>query len=205
MEALIIIDMQNDFTLPSGSLYIKNAEKIVNNINDLILKFKANHNLVIATKDFHPKKHVSFASSHNKQLYSSIRINGFKQIMWPDHCVQNSFGSEIVRAIDIANIDYIVKKGYKINNESYSGFADQNGEKTKLQEILEMYHIKKLTIVGLAFDYCVLYTIRDALSLKYEVATYLELTKSVNSNNNNKIISELKNQNVVFEEVLNYD
>ncbi len=205
MEALIIIDMQNDFATPSGNLYVKDGEKIITGINDLILKFRSKNNLVIATKDFHPLKHISFASTHNKPLYSSVIINGSSQIMWPDHCIQNSLGSEIVKSINIADIDYIVKKGYKINNESYSGFKDQNNEVTKLNEILKMHNIKKITIVGLSFDYCVLFTIKDALELNYQVSTYLELTKSVNPDNDSIIISELKNRNVNFKEVLNYD
>ncbi len=205
MKALIIVDMQNDFVIPSGSLYIKDAQKMITQINNLIQKFNTNNDLVIATKDFHPKKHISFASTHNKELFSSILINGFNQIMWPDHCVQGSDGADIVNDIDIKNINYIVKKGYKINNESYSGFADQNGEVTKLHEILQNYQIKDLTIIGVAFDYCVLYTIKDALKLNYNVSTYLDLVRSVNSDKTPEIINYLKKRKIVFKEVINYD
>ncbi len=192
MKALIIVDMQKDFANPTGSLYVKDGETIVSGINHLIDQYKLSKDLVIATKDFHPEEHISFASTHQKEEFSTIMIDGQEQVMWPDHCVQGSDGCELVSELKLSKIDFIVKKGYKVENESYSGFADQNGEKTKLTNILNIYKIKEIGIVGLALDYCVLYTVRDAVAQGLAVTLYQDLTKAVDSDKADAILKEIK-------------
>ena len=103
MKTLVIVDLQNDF-INGGSLEVPGGESIVDLINDVI----KNYDLVLATKDWHPKDHVSFASNHkNKNIGDIININGLDQVLWPDHCVQNTFGSDFPKSLNISNFNFI--------------------------------------------------------------------------------------------------
>ena len=161
MNALILIDIQNDF-LPGGSLEVQKGDEIIDNVNSIM----DNYNIVVATKDWHPKNHISFASNHkNKKAGQKIKINNLDQMLWPDHCIKDSKGSEFPEKLDSHKIHKIFYKGVDSNIDSYSGFYD-NGKirSTGLSNFLKKSNINQVDIVGLATDYCVKYSSIDAYS-----------------------------------------
>lgn len=177
MKALILIDLQYDF-LPNGSLAVANSDEILPTINNLQLNFEH----IIATRDWHPANHKSFASNHkNKQPGEFIELQGLSQVLWPDHCVQGSPGAEMSANVNQSTIDYIVYKGTDSEIDSYSAFFD-NGrlKKTELDAYLKRKKIKTLYVAGLATDYCVYFTVLDGLSLGYEVFVIEDACRAVN-------------------------
>lgn len=176
MKALIIVDMQNDFC-PGGALPVKDGNKIVPLINDLMKKF----GLVVATQDWHPKEHGSFASNHGKKPGEKIILNGLEQILWPDHCVQGTKGAEFVKGLDVKRIAKVFQKGMDKGVDSYSGFFD-NGHKnaTGLGDYLKKQKVAEVHIVGLATDYCVKFTALDALALGFKTVLVVDACKGVN-------------------------
>lgn len=117
MNCLIIVDVQNDFC-PGGALEVKDGDQVVPVINKVSNLFDK----VIATKDWHPYNHVSFAKTHNKNVYDIIKINDIEQVLWPVHCVQGTNGSDFHKDLDIRCLDLIVHKGTNPNIDSYSAF-----------------------------------------------------------------------------------
>ena len=180
MKALIVVDIQKDFC-QGGALEVKNADEIIPVTNKLIEKFQQENNLIIATKDWHPKNHKSFAVNSNGKIGECGILNGLEQIWWPVHCVQNESGSDFhEKLLPIKNIVY---KGTNEDIDSYSGFFD-NGKlhKTELDNILKNNKIDTLYILGLATDYCVKFTVIDALELGYQVYLIEDGCKGVNLN-----------------------
>ena len=175
-KALLIVDLQNDF-LPQGALAVPNSGQIVEVINNLMPLFEE----VYATKDCHPKNHVSFASRWNKEAGERVFVNGSKQILWPDHCIKGQWGYQFP---DLLNQESIAKEFYKGTDsdvDSYSIFLDQNrNPASKILEYLETKQIVELYIVGLATDYCVKETVLDALNLGYTVSVIMDGCKGVN-------------------------
>lgn len=196
-QALIIVDAQNDF-MPGGSLAVPNGNEIIPVINALLPNFE----LIIFTQDWHPENHKSFASQHkDKKVYDKINLNGLDQILWPDHCIQNSYGANIHKEIDLGKITgnfYIFKKGMDPEVDSYSGFYD-NGKKnsTGLAEFLKERDVKTVNIVGLALDFCVAYTAIDAASEGFKTFVIADGTRAITKSD--KEMNELfKNNNVKF-------
>ena len=161
MKALIIVDMQNDFC-PGGTLPVKDGNTIIPVINGLMKSF----DLVVATQDWHPKDHGSFASNHGKKPGERVALNGLDQILWPDHCVQGTAGAEFVKGLDVNRIVRVFQKGMDKGVDSYSGFND-NGHKnaTGLEDYLKQQKVNEVYVVGLATDYCVKFTALDAVGL----------------------------------------
>lgn len=168
MNALILVDIQNDF-LPSGALPVPQGDAIIKVVNPLLDQFTH----VVATQDWHPPKHGSFASQHDgHDAFSIIDLHGLSQVLWPDHCVQNTTGSEFVSELNSQKIQKIVQKGTNPTVDSYSGFADNGGRiETELDSYLKANSIDTLYICGLATDYCVQFTAHDALKRGYK--TYI--------------------------------
>jgi len=164
MKALNVTDIQRDF-LPGGSLAVPKGDEIIPVVNALMPHFP----LVVATKDWHPADHGSFAVNHpGKQPGDMIELGGVPQVLWPPHCVQNSPGSEFADALDTSRIECILYKGTDPEIDSYSGFFDNGHRKaTGLHEYLQTCGVTDLYLVGLATDYCVLYTALDARMLGY--------------------------------------
>jgi nicotinamidase/pyrazinamidase len=166
-RALILVDIQKDF-MKGGSLEVPNASEILPVVNGLM----ENHDwdLVVATKDWHPAYHKSFASQHDgKNVFDVIDLNGVEQVLWPNHCIQGSKGAEIHDEIHNEHIDEFIVKGTNELVDSYSGFFD-NGQvlQTDLADILDDNDIDKVYIVGLATDYCVKFTALDSADLGFE-------------------------------------
>lgn len=196
-KALIIVDIQNDFC-PGGNLAVNDGDKIIETVNNLINS--NTYSLIVATQDWHPKDHKSFASNNNEKVGSVIKLQGLDQVMWPDHCVQNSKGADFHKDLLVSKINYIVQKGKNKEIDSYSGFFDNDKKsKTELNDILLKNNIVSLDIVGLALDYCVKATALDSVRLGFETSVILNATKAVNLNDGDdlKAINELRNNNVL--------
>jgi nicotinamidase/pyrazinamidase len=160
MKALVIVDVQIDF-MPGGQLEVPRGDMIVPLINSLQKYF----DLVVATQDWHPQNHKSFASNHsNKKPFDKIILNGLEQILWPDHCVQGSLGAELHPEMETNKIAAIFRKGMDPETDSYSGFYD-NGHRisTGLAGYLREKGITEIYFCGLAADICVYFTIKDSL------------------------------------------
>lgn len=176
MKTLLIIDVQNDF-LPGGSLPVAHGNEILPIIQKLIPKFEH----VIATQDWHPPKHISFASVHNKKPGEVIKIGDSDEVLWPDHCIQNTKGAELAKEIDQKKIHKIFYKGTDIKIDSYSAFFDNARKRsTGLDEYLKEKNINELYFCGLATDYCVFYSVLDARSLGYKTYVIEDACQAVN-------------------------
>ncbi len=162
MIALIVVDVQNDFC-PGGALPVPEGDRVVPAINRIQPAF----DLVVATQDWHPPNHGSFAASHpGRRPGEEIELAGLPQVLWPVHCVQDTPGAEFHPGLDRSRIARVFRKGVDANVDSYSGFFD-NGRRrsTGLDAYLAARSVRTLYICGLATDYCVKATALDALSL----------------------------------------
>ena len=176
MKTLIVVDIQNDF-LPEGSLAVTDGDHIISIVNALMKYF----DFVVATQDWHPIDHESFASRHpNKKPGDNIILHGLDQVLWPDHCIQQTTGAEFSDRLDISQFNKIFQKGTDIHIDSYSGFFD-NGKKkdTGLHDYLIKKGVDEVFIVGLATDYCVKFTAIDAVELGFKTNVIADATKAV--------------------------
>ncbi|WP_338971119.1 isochorismatase family protein [Spiroplasma endosymbiont of Panorpa germanica] len=152
-KALLIVDYQFDFVNPKGSLYVKNAEKLADYINQLINSFKADNQFVFASKDWHPENHYSFEK-------------------WGKHCQKNTNGAEL--CIPTKDIDFTILKGQNQDAESYSAFFDEKGNSNGLDEKMKELEIAEIIVVGVATDICVAKTVGDAIKLGYKTTLDLQ-------------------------------
>lgn len=205
MKALLIVDIQNDF-LPGGALGVKGGDKVIPLINDLA---EHDFDLVIASKDWHPKNHGSFAKSHGKRPGEHVVLKGLDQILWPDHCVQGTHGAEFSSSLHQAKIDRVFFKGTQWDLDSYSAFFD-NGHlnATGLGDYLKKKGVTDLYIAGLTTDYCVKFSTLDAIDLGFKTYVVLDACKPVNLDPGDeaRAIEEMKAKGAVitsYKEVLN--
>ncbi len=199
-KALIIVDIQNDF-LPGGSLAVGEGDLIIAFVVDLI-KGSTPYELVVATQDWHPPDHGSFASAHpGAQAFELGELGGLEQMLWPDHCVQGETGArlhteireQLLAITESGQRSLIIQKGQHVDVDSYSAFFD-NARKhdTGLHKALQAYEIGGIDIVGLAFDYCVKFTALDAASLGYNTSVLLQGTRSVDPSTADATIAQLE-------------
>jgi len=162
MNALILVDLQNDF-LPGGALPVPHGDEVISLANELQRRF----DLVVATKDWHPPNHGSFAANHRgKKPGDRIMLDGIEQILWPVHCIQNTDGSEFASSFDTNRVAHIFHKGINPQIDSYSTFFDNAHRRhTGLAHYLEKRGVKNIYLIGLALDYCVKYSALDARQL----------------------------------------
>lgn len=181
-RALLLVDLQNDFCA-GGALAVPEGDNTVDIANQLINWCQSRDITVIASQDWHPANHGSFASQHQVAVYSQGMLDGLPQTFWPDHCVQNSEGAALHPLLKQKAIDRIFHKGENPLVDSYSAFFD-NGrrQKTTLDEWLREHNIGELIIMGLATDYCVKFTVLDALQLGYRVNVITDGCRGVNIN-----------------------
>jgi nicotinamidase/pyrazinamidase len=179
MKALIIVDMQNDF-LPGGELSVEKGDEIIHVVNRL--QDSGYFDLIIATQDWHPKDHGSFASNHTgKKPFEKTTLSGLEQILWPDHCVQGTEGAEFSKLLDVKNIEAIFRKGMDKNIDSYSGFFDNGKLKdTGLAAYLKGRNVNELFVAGLAGDFCVFFTSMDAIDTGFKTTLIEDATRSIN-------------------------
>ncbi len=164
--ALILVDIQNDFC-PGGSLAVPEGDAIVSIANALQAKF----DLVIATQDWHPENHMSFASTHaGHQVGDIIDADGIQQVLWPSHCIQGTQGAKFHPQLDVSRIHKIIHKGTDRYIDSYSAFFDNaHLRSTGLADYLREQGVKEIYLLGLATDYCVKYSCLDAIHLGFQV------------------------------------
>lgn len=160
MQALILVDIQQDF-LPGGALAVPEGDRIIPVVNEM----QADYPLVIATQDWHPVNHMSFAVNHpGRKPFDVIEWKGMSQTLWPVHCVQNSPGAEFSPLLQTDRVEAIFRKGTDPDIDSYSGFFDNGHLKsTGLAGYLREKGVDEVVIAGLAGDICVFYTAMDAL------------------------------------------
>jgi len=177
MRALLLIDIQNDF-MPFGSLPVADGDAVVPVANALSPRFE----LVVATQDWHPAGHASFASSHPGQAPGEvIEVAGLPQVLWTDHCVQNTPGASFHSGLDVAGIDHVVRKGTDCGIDSYSGFFDNNHAKdTGLSAYLKERGVEEVWIAGVATDYCVKFTALDGRGEGFLVVVVEDGCRAVN-------------------------
>lgn len=176
MKALIIVDVQYDF-LPGGSLAVAKGEEIIPIINSI----QKDYPLVLATQDWHPANHLSFASQHpGKALFEQIDLDGLPQTLWPDHCVQGTAGATISDQLDLNRVEAIFRKGMDRNIDSYSGFFDNGRKKdTGLSGYLKARGVTEVHVCGLAADFCVYFTAMDALHLGFKSCIISKATRAI--------------------------
>ncbi len=176
MKALLIVDVQYDF-LPDGALGVPDGDKIIPVINKLQHKFP----LVIATQDWHPADHGSFANAHEgKKPFDRTTLGGLDQILWPDHCVQGSKGAALADGLSMNAVEAIFRKGLDKGIDSYSGFFDNGHRKTTgLSDYLKGKGVKDVYITGLAGDFCVAYTALDALGEGFNTCLIEDATRPI--------------------------
>ncbi len=176
MNALILVDIQNDF-LPGGALAVPQGDEVIAVANAL----QAKYDLVVATQDWHPAGHKSFASAHpDKKPGEVIELEGLSQVLWPDHCVQQSPGAAFASALDLRKVEKVFQKGTNPSIDSYSGFFD-NGHRqsTGLGDWLKARGIDAVSVVGLATDYCIKFTALDARQLGFRTVLYEDAARGV--------------------------
>ena len=194
MKALILVDIQNDFC-PGGALAVAEGDAIVPIVNRLMPRF----DLVVATQDWHPEDHGSFASRHGKQPGELHELAGLPQVMWPDHCVQGSNGAEFHPHLDTRRIEAVFRKGTDPTVDSYSGFYDNAQRRsTGLLGYLKEKGVTEVYVVGLATDYCVKFTAMDARQAGFETVLVADAARGVNLNPGDveKAIAEMRSAGI---------
>jgi nicotinamidase/pyrazinamidase len=191
MRALLLIDIQNDF-IPGGALAVQNGDEIIPIVNSLQSKF----DLVVATQDWHPNNHKSFASQHQgRSVFEVIDLDGLQQVLWPDHCIQGTKGADFSDKLEMKKVEAIFRKGTASNIDSYSGFYDNGHRKTTgLADYLKGKNISEVYVAGLAADYCVYFTAEDALHEGFKTFFIEDATRAINTEGFEKAKKDLLNK-----------
>lgn len=195
MHALILVDLQNDF-LPNGALGVPRGDEVIDVANRLQPAF----DVVVATQDWHPQDHGSFASNNEgKKPYDLHELGGLPQVMWPDHCVQDTEGAAFSNELDTSRISRVFPKGTDARIDSYSGFFDNDKKKsTGMGEWLRARGVTDVTLVGLATDYCVKASALDAVALGFQTTVVEDAVRGVNitAGDHDRALEELKQAGV---------
>jgi nicotinamidase/pyrazinamidase len=177
VKALVLVDLQNDF-LPGGALAVPEGDAVLPVIN----RIQKNFSLIVATQDWHPANHGSFAANHpGKKPFEQIELNGLPQTLWPVHCVQGTQGAMLSRDVNQNQIAKVFQKGTDPGIDSYSGFFD-NGHRraTRMGEWLKGEGVTDVFVCGLATDYCVKFTALDAVALGFRTCLIADASRGVN-------------------------
>ncbi len=189
--AFIAIDIQNDFC-PGGALAVADGDAVVPVVNRIANRFRA----AVLTQDWHPRGHVSFATSHpGAALYSTVKVAGIDQTLWPDHCVAGGPGAGFHPDLDQTPFRLVVRKGVTPGLDSYSAFFENDGTtETGLDGWLTSFGFREVWLAGLATDYCVFYSAMDALRLGYRVVVVEDATRAVGvpPGSKDKAIADMK-------------
>lgn len=202
-SVLLLVDIQRDF-MPGGALGIDEGDKILEPVGSLLEAGR--FGLCVATQDWHPPGHVSFASSHpGHKPFDSIDHAGHEQTLWPDHCVQGTSGAEFFPELDWRRVAAVIRKGQERESDSYSGFRNNwnlRGERppTGLAGYLKERGIRQVFVCGLARDVCALWTAEDAAKEGFEVAFLWEATRSVEPEKDDRVRRALEKHGVVIVE-----
>jgi len=199
-KVLIVIDMQNDFC-PGGNLPVKDGDEIIPVVNEIMKSFA----VVVATQDWHPQNHVSFASNHKgKKIYDTIIHDGIDQALWPDHCVAGTKGADFYKGLDTDRFNLILRKGTNPAIDSYSAFME-NDKKTEtgLHGYIKALNPAKVFVCGLATDYCVYYTAMDSVKYGFETHVLIDACRGIDepAGSINAVIADMKKSGIKIENV----
>lgn len=191
MNALLLIDIQNDF-LPGGELAVTRGDEVIAVAN----RRMSDYEVVVATQDWHPADHQSFASQHpGSRAGQILRIDGVDQILWPDHCVQGTRGADLAAELNTDGIHQIIRKGTDRAIDSYSGFFDNARIRTTgLADYLRSQDVDEVHVMGLATDYCVKFTALDAIDLGFGTVLLTDGIRAVelNEGDGQRAIDEMR-------------
>ncbi len=196
---IIIVDLQGDFTtLKTGSLAVEGTDtEYLSAVEKTARGLKEKGFKLFATQDWHPKDHISFfTNTPGRNAFDTISIDGRDQILWPPHCVQDSENAGLL--LDPALFTAIVRKGTDSRYDSYSGFQDDGGARTDLDNILKTHGIKTLIVFGLATDFCVRFTVLDALKSGYKVMVLQNLCRGVAPDSTEEALREMKDKGALL-------
>ena len=196
MQALIIVDLQNDFC-PGGALEVPSGDQVVPVINELIPRFDN----IIQTQDWHPKGHWSFASSYQgKEPFQTTSLEYGEQVLWPDHCVQGEKGSEFHPDLNTTPTQLVIRKGFREAIDSYSAFYENDFKtKTGLTGYLRDRNIDTLYVTGLATDFCVKWSVLDGLKEGFTVYVVQDAIRGIDINGSEQqALDEMKQAGAVF-------
>ena len=179
-SALLLVDLQNDFCR-GGALAVTDGDDTIAVANQMMPWCKSHDIAVLASQDWHPAGHRSFATNSHAEPWTQGELNGLPQVWWPVHCVQQEPGAEFHPALNLPLVDFVVQKGTNPDIDSYSAFFD-NGHRaaTVLNDWLKAAKVTHLYVMGLATDYCVKFTVLDALELGYQVTLLTDGCRGVN-------------------------
>jgi nicotinamidase/pyrazinamidase len=194
-KALIVVDVQNDFC-PGGALAVPSGNEVVPVINAML----GGYDLVVATRDWHPRNHCSFAASHRgASVGDRVDLARGSQLLWPVHCVQSTPGADFAKGLDKSKFAKVFDKGVDADIDSYSGFYDNDrGRSTGLEGFLKEKKVSEVFITGLATDYCVKYTALDSAKAGFKTTVLLEGCRGLNVNPGDvdRVIAEMKRAGV---------
>ena len=193
MRALLLVDLQNDF-VEGGALAVNGGKEITELANSLMPHF----DLRVATQDFHPENHGSFAPA--PELIGTLgELGGLPQVLWPAHCIQGTPGADFVQGLNLQAIDKIIPKGTDPEIDSYSGFFDNGRRKeTELHNYLQQQNVTEVYVIGIATDYCVKFTALDAADLGYKTFLIEDACRGVDLNPGDidKALTEMQEKGV---------
>ena len=195
MRALILVDIQNDF-LPGGALAVTGGDQVVPIANAMQTRF----DVLVATQDWHPSDHGSFASQHDgREPGETIELSGLQQVLWPDHCVQDTMGADFAPRLEIHRLHEVFRKGTDPAVDSYSGFFD-NARRNDigLDAYLKLQGVEEVFVMGLATDYCVKFTALDALDLGFSTTVIEDGCRGVDlqPGDADKALAEMRDKGV---------
>jgi nicotinamidase/pyrazinamidase len=176
-DVLLVVDIQYDF-LPGGALPVPDGDAVIPVINRLARRFGN----VVLTQDWHPPGHVSFASTHGREPFSTIDLAYGPQVLWPDHCVQGSRGAAFAAGLDIPHAQAVIRKGYHAHTDSYSAFVEADRRtQTGLAGLLRERGISAVHVCGLATDFCVAWSALDARSAGFDVIVIQDACRAIDT------------------------
>ncbi len=177
-DVLLVVDVQNDF-MPGGALAVPRGDEIVPLVNRLAASFAH----VVLTQDWHPRGHLSFASSHpGRAPFETVSLPYGPQILWPDHCIQGTPGAALHAALDVAHAELLIRKGYNAAVDSYSAFCEADGRPTGLAGYLRERGLERVFLCGLATDFCVAFSACDARTAGFPAILIEEACRAIDSN-----------------------
>lgn len=185
--ALIVVDMQNDF-LEDGKLGVPYSYDIIEPVKTLMARYPN----VIMTQDWHPLGHHSFASTHHAPVFSTREMFYGTQTLWPDHCIQGTTGADFVTHLNPDKAQLILRKGWNIEVDSYSAFAENDKTHTGLQSYLRERGFDKIVLCGLALDYCVGYSALDAVHRDFQTTVCLNATRHIAEDSKLAMLTQLQ-------------
>ena len=177
--ALLIVDIQNDF-LPGGALAVAGGDEVIPTVNRVALHFDK----IVLTQDWHPPGHISFASTHpGKSPFSTIELPYGRQVLWPDHCVQGTFGARFADKLAVPQAQAVIRKGYHAHTDSYSAFLEADRTTpTGLAGLLRERGVRTVYLCGLALDFCVAWSALDARSAGFEAIVIEDGCRAIDTN-----------------------